>query len=461
MERHPDLLTKVPPQSTEVEQGVLGAILLDQDALIRVLDILQDQDFYQDAHRWIFRVMVDLFEDNAPIDVLTVSERLKKQERLDNIGGAAYLAELTEMIPTSAHVLHHAHIVREKSILRALIQSATTIVTESYEAAGDVDLVLDRAEQIIFEISQRRTAAGFANINTILKGSFKRIEQLYERKELVTGVATGFTDFDRRTSGLQPSDLIIIAGRPGMGKTSFALNIAQHVGTMAGRPVAVFSLEMSKEQLVTRMLCAQARVDSNNLRTGYLRRDDWPLLTKAAGELSEARIYIDDTPAQTSLDVRTKARRLKAELGDLALIVVDYLQLMQGRARSENRQQEISEITRALKGLAKELDVPVIGLSQLSRAVEQRRPPRPQLSDLRESGAIEQDADVVALIYRDDVYDEDSNDKGVAEIIIAKQRNGPTGVVRLSFQGQYTRFGNLADDNFYGGAAEPMGDEPF
>ena len=461
MERHPDLLTKVPPQSTEVEQGVLGAILLDQDALIRVLDILQDQDFYQDAHRWIFRVMVDLFEDNAPIDVLTVSERLKKQERLDNIGGAAYLAELTEMIPTSAHVLHHAHIVREKSILRALIQSATTIVTESYEAAGDVDLVLDRAEQIIFEISQRRTAAGFSNINTILKGSFKRIEQLYERKELVTGVATGFTDFDRRTSGLQPSDLIIIAGRPGMGKTSFALNIAQHVGTMAGRPVAVFSLEMSKEQLVTRMLCAQARVDSNNLRTGYLRRDDWPLLTKAAGELSEARIYIDDTPAQTSLDVRTKARRLKAELGDLALIVVDYLQLMQGRARSENRQQEISEITRALKGLAKELDVPVIGLSQLSRAVEQRRPPRPQLSDLRESGAIEQDADVVALIYRDDVYDEDSNDKGVAEIIIAKQRNGPTGVVRLSFQGQYTRFGNLADDNFYGGAAEPMGDEPF
>ena len=461
MERHPDLLTKVPPQSTEVEQGVLGAILLDQDALIRVLDILHEQDFYQDAHRWIFRAMVDLFEDNAPIDVLTVSERLKKQERLDNIGGAAYLAELTEMIPTSAHVLHHAHIVREKSILRALIQSATTIVTESYESAGDVDLVLDRAEQIIFEISQRRTAVGFANINTILKGSFKRIEQLYERKELVTGVATGFTDFDRRTSGLQPSDLIIIAGRPGMGKTSFALNMAQHVGTFVGRPVAIFSLEMSKEQLVTRMLCAQARVDSNNLRTGYLRRDDWPLLTKAAGELSEARIYIDDTPAQTSLDVRTKARRLKAELGDLALIVVDYLQLMQGRGRTENRQQEISEITRALKGLAKELDVPVIGLSQLSRAVEQRRPPRPQLSDLRESGAIEQDADVVALIYRDEVYDEDSNDKGVAEIIIAKQRNGPTGVVRLSFQGQYTRFGNLADDQFYGGADEPAGDEPF
>jgi replicative DNA helicase len=461
MERHPDLLSKLPPQSIEVEQGVLGAILLDQEALIRVLDILHEQDFYQDGHRWIFRVMVDLFEDNAPIDVLTVSERLKKQERLDNIGGSAYLAELTEMIPTAAHVLHHAHIVREKSILRALIQSATTIVAESYEAAGDVDVLLDRAEQIIFEISQRRTSVGFANINSILKGSFKRIEQLYERKELVTGVPTGFTDFDRRTSGLQPSDLIIIAGRPGMGKTSFALNIAQHVGTLVGRPVAVFSLEMSKEQLVTRMLCAQARVDSNNLRTGYLRRDDWPLLTKAAGELSEARIYIDDTPAQTSLDVRTKSRRLKAELGDLSLIIVDYLQLMQGRARTENRQQEIAEITRALKGLAKELEVPVIGLSQLSRAVEQRRPPRPQLSDLRESGAIEQDADVVALIYRDEVYDEETNEKGVAEIIIAKQRNGPTGVVRLSFQGQFTRFGNLADDHFYGGAGESAGDEPF
>ena len=379
MERHPDLLTKLPPQSVEVEQGVLGAILLDQEALIRVLDILHEQDFYQDAHRSIFRTMVDLFEDNAPIDVLTVAEQLRKQECLDQVGGAAYLAELTEMIPTSAHVLHHAHIVREKSILRALIQSATKIVAESYEEAGDVDVVLDRAEQIIFEISQRRTAVGFTNINAILKGSFKRIEQLYERKELVTGVPTGFTDLDRRTSGLQPSDLIIIAGRPGMGKTAFSLNIAQHVGTFVGRPVAIFSLEMSKEQLVTRMLCAQARVDSNNLRTGYLRRDDWPLLTKAAGELSEARIYIDDTPAQTSLDIRTKARRLKAELGDLALIVVDYLQLMQGRARSENRQQEISEITRALKGLAKELDVPVIGLSQLSRAVEQRRPPRPQL----------------------------------------------------------------------------------
>lgn len=456
-----DTLPKLPSQSVEVEQGVLGAILLDQEALVRVLDVLQEQDFYQSAHRWIFSVMIDLFEDNTPIDVLTVAERLKKQERLESVGGAAYLAELAEMIPTAAHVLYHAHIVREKSILRALIQSATTIVTESYEDAGDIDLLLDRAEQIIFEISQRRTAVGFANINQVLKGSFKRIEQLYERKERVTGVPTGFTELDGKTSGMQPSDLIIVAGRPGMGKTAFSLNIAQHVGTRVGRPVAIFSLEMSKEQLVTRMLCAEAKVDATKLRTGFLHRDDWPRLTKAAGTLSEARIYIDDTPAQTSLDVRTKSRRLKAELGDLSLIIVDYLQLMQGRARSENRQQEISEITRSLKGLAKELDVPVIGLSQLSRAVEQRRPPRPQLSDLRESGAIEQDADVVALIYRDEVYDEETTDKGVAEIIIAKQRNGPTGVVRLQFQGEFTRFGNLADDGYYSDYGDAQADEPF
>ncbi len=455
-----DTLPKLPPQNIKVEQGVLGAILLDHEALVRVLDVLQEQDFYQSAHRWIFSVMVDLFEDNTPIDVLTVSERLKKQERLESIGGAAYLAELVEMIPTSAHVLYHAHIVREKAILRALIQSATTIVTESYEDSGDIDLLLDRAEQIIFEISQRRATAGFSNINTVLKGSFKRIEQLYERKERVTGVPMGFTELDGKTSGMQPSDLIIVAGRPGMGKTAFSLNVAQHVGTRVGRPVAIFSLEMSKEQLVTRMLCAEARVEATKLRTGFLHRDDWPRLTKAAGTLSEARIYIDDTPAQTSLDIRTKSRRLKAELGDLSLIIVDYLQLMQGRARSENRQQEISEITRSLKGLAKELDVPVMGLSQLSRAVEQRRPPRPQLSDLRESGAIEQDADVVALIYRDEIYDEETTDKGVAEIIIAKQRNGPTGVIRLQFQGEFTRFSNL-EEAHYSDYSDAQADDPF
>ncbi len=448
MEGRQGLLHKLPPQSTEVEQSVLGAILLEHEALVKVLEVLDERDFYQEIHRWIFQAMVELFEENVPIDVITVSERLKKKDRLEAVGGSAYLAELSEMVPTAAHVWHHANIVREKAILRTLIHSATTIVTESYEDTDDVDLLLDRAEQVIFEISQRRATSGFSNINTILKGSFKRIEQLYERKELITGVPTGFADFDRRTAGLQPSDLIIIAGRPGMGKTALGLNIAQHVGVRVGRPVAIFSLEMSKDQLVTRMLCAEARVDSAKLRTGFLSRDDWPLLTRAAGTLSEARIYIDDAPAQTSLDIRTKTRRLRAELGDLALVVVDYLQLMQGRARAENRQQEVSEMTRALKALAKELEVPVVALSQLSRAVEQRRPPRPQLSDLRESGAIEQDADVVALIYRDDVYDEESLEKGVAEIILAKQRNGPTGTVKLAFHGEHTRFENLESRDF-------------
>ena len=444
-----DALQKLPPQSVEMEQSVLGAILQDNHALVRVLEILQERDFYQDAHRWIFQTMIDLFQDNVPIDVLTVSERLRKKGRFEAAGGAAYLVDLVEMIPTAAHVMYHAQVVREKAILRALIQTATTIVTESYEDAEDVDTLLDRAEQAIFEIGQRKTAAGFVRINTLLTGTFRRIEQLSERKELVTGIPTGFKDFDSRTAGLQPSDLIIIAGRPGIGKSTFGLNIAEHVGVRVRRPVAIFSLEMSKEQLVIRFLCSQAKVDSSKLRTGFLSREDWPILTKAAGILSEAPIYIDDAPAQSALDIRAKARRLRAEVGDLALVIVDYLQLMQARGRTENRQQEISGITRSLKALAKELNVPVIALSQLSRAVEQRKPPKPQLSDLRESGAIEQDADVVALIYRDEVYNpEDSAEKGVAEINIAKQRNGPTGVVRLTFRGEFTRFENLAESGF-------------
>jgi len=444
-----DALQKLPPQSVEMEQSVLGAILQDNHALVRVLEILQERDFYQDAHRWIFQTMIDLFQDNVPIDVLTVSERLRKKGRFEAAGGAAYLVDLVEMVPTAAHVMYHAQVVREKAILRALIQTATTIVTESYEDAEDVDMLLDRAEQAIFEIGQRKTAAGFVRINTLLTGTFRRIEQLSERKELVTGIPTGFKDFDSRTAGLQPSDLIIIAGRPGIGKSTFGLNIAEHVGVRVRRPVAIFSLEMSKEQLVIRFLCSQAKVDSSKLRTGFLSREDWPILTKAAGILSEAPIYIDDAPAQSALDIRAKARRLRAEVGDLALVIVDYLQLMQARGRTENRQQEISGITRSLKALAKELNVPVIALSQLSRAVEQRKPPKPQLSDLRESGAIEQDADVVALIYRDEVYNpEDSAEKGVAEINIAKQRNGPTGVVRLAFRGEFTRFENLAESGF-------------
>jgi replicative DNA helicase len=448
MDGQPGFLHKLPPQSVELEQGVLGAILLENEALMRVMDILNERDFYQEGHRWIFQTMLALFEENIPIDLLTVTERLRKNERLEQAGGASYLTELVERVPTAANVVYHARMVRDKAVLRGLIQTATAIVTDSYEDTEDVDTLLDRAEQAIFEISERKSTVGFTNINSILKDSFKHIEQLYERKELITGVPTGFTDFDRRTAGLQPSDLIIIAGRPSMGKTALGLNIAQHVGVHVGRPVAIFSLEMAKEQLVMRMLCAEARIDSSSLRTGFLSREDWPRLTKAAGTLSEARIHIDDTPSQTSLDVRAKARRLRAELGDLALIIVDYLQLMQGRARIESRQQEISEITRSLKALAKELNVPVVALSQLSRAVEQRQQRRPQLSDLRESGAIEQDADVVVLIYRDEVYDPDSEYKGQAEIIIGKQRNGPIGTVQLAFRGEYTRFENLSRENF-------------
>lgn len=438
MNGQPVSLHKLPPQSLEMEQGVLGAILQDGQALLKILEVVDERDFYQDAHRWIFRATIELFQENIPIDVLTVAERLRRRDRYDAAGGAAYLAELVEMVPTSAHVVHHARIVREKAVTRALIQTATTIVSESYEESDDVDVLLDRAEQAIFEISQRRGLTGFVDLNTILKVSFKKIEQLYERKEMITGVASGFADLDRYTAGFQPSDLIIVAGRPGMGKTALCLNIAQHVGVHVRRPVAIFSLEMSKEQLAERMLCSKAQVDSSKLRTGFLRHEDWPILINAANDLSEAPIYIDDSAAQSALDIRAKARRLQAEVGDLSLVIVDYLQLMQGRGRSENRQQEISEITRSLKALAKELSVPVIALSQLSRAAEQRK--RPQLSDLRESGAIEQDADVVALLYRDEVYNEESADKGLAEIIIAKQRNGPTGVIKLTFRGEFARF---------------------
>ncbi len=437
-----DVLRKLPPQSVEMEQSVLGAILQDNQALVRVLDLLQERDFYQEAHRWIFQAMIDLFQANAPIDLLTVGDRLRRKGRYESSGGPPYLAELVNAVPTAAHVLHHAQIVREKAILRALIHTSTTIITDSYEDAEDADTLVDRAEQAILQIAQRKTTVGFVHINAILKGSFKRLEQLSERKELVTGLPTGFTDFDRQTAGLQPSDLIIIAGRPGMGKTAFCLNIAEHVGVLVKRPVAIFSLEMSKEQLVVRFLCSKARVDSAKLRTGYLGQGDWSTLTDAAAVLAGAPIYIDDIPAQSALDIRAKSRRLQAELGDLSLIIVDYLQLMETRGRTESRQQEISGITRSLKALAKELNVPVIALSQLSRAVEQRKPPKPQLSDLRESGAIEQDADVVALIYRDDVYHEDSQEKGVAEINIAKQRNGPTGTVKLLFRGEFTRFDN-------------------
>ena len=443
-------LQKLPPQNVEMEQSILGAILQNNDAIVRLADTLQEEDFYHDAHKWLYRAMLDLFQENVPIDVLTVNEWLKKKDRLDTIGGPAYLAELVELVPTAAHIDYHARVVREKSILRALIRTATSIVTDSYEADEDVAALLDRAERAILEISQGKATSGFVDLQNVLKDSFRQLETLSARKEPITGLPTGFGDLDRQTAGLQSSDLIVIAGRPSMGKTTLALNIAAHAGMRTGKPIAVFSLEMSKEQLALRMLCAQAQVDSAKLRTGFLAGSDWSQLTTAAGDLSgQAHIYIDDTPMQTALDIRAKARRLRSEQGDLGLVIIDYLQLMQGRSRAENRQQEISDITRALKALARELHVPVVALSQLSRAVEQRRPPKPQLSDLRESGAIEQDADVVALLYRDEVYNEDSDERGVAEVNIAKHRNGPTGTLRLAFRGEFTRFDNLARQGDY------------
>ena len=443
-------LQKLPPQNVEMEQSILGAILQNNEAIIRLADTLQEEDFYHGAHRLLYRAMLDLFQENIPIDVLSVNEWLKKKDRLDAIGGPAYLAELVELVPTAAHVDYHAHVVREKSILRALIHTATNIVLECHEGDEDVGMLLDRAERSILEISQGKATAGFSKLHAVLQDSFRQLEKLSERKDPITGLPTGFNDLDRQTAGLQPSDLIIIAGRPSMGKTTLALNIASHAAMQTGKPIAIFSLEMSKEQLALRMLCAEARVDSAKLRTGFLSGDNWKSLTDAAGDLSNRdNIYIDDTPMQTALDIRAKARRLRSEQGDLGLVIVDYLQLMQGRSRAENRQQEISDITRALKALARELNVPVVALSQLSRAVEQRKPAKPQLSDLRESGAIEQDADVVAMLYRDEVYDEDTDERGVAEVNIAKHRNGPTGTLRLAFRGEFTRFDNLARQGDY------------
>jgi replicative DNA helicase len=438
-------LHKVPPQNLDAEQSVLGGILLDNMALNAVLEVLDQSDFYSDAHRRIFSAIVDLSNRSEPCDLITLSNILKDQKRIEQVGGTAYLSSLVDNVASAANIAYYAKIIKEKSVLRRLIGTATEILNKSYDAGSDVDSVLDEAEHAIFEISENKIRPSFFPMRTIIKESFKTIERLYANKELITGVATGFDKLDEITSGLQNSDLIIIAGRPSMGKTAFALNIAQYAALEMGVPVAIFSLEMAREQLATRMLAAEARVDSQRLRKGFLGETDWPKLTTAAGRLSDAPIYIDDTPAITSIEMKAKARRLKAESG-LGLIVLDYLQLMRGSAFKDSREQEISEISRSLKALAKELSLPVIALSQLNRKVEDRTNRRPQMADLRESGAIEQDADVIAFIYRDEVYNhsEDNPEKGIAEIIIGKQRNGPTGTVKLAFQEKYTRFENLA-----------------
>jgi replicative DNA helicase len=438
-------LHKLPPQHIEAEQCVLGAILLENDALLKALELLKPTHFYRDSHRKIFEVILDLFERTEPIDLLTVTESLRRRGQLDAMGGSAYVATLLETVPTAANIRYHARMVREKAILRSLINVSTEVIAECYEHTEDVEELLDRAERLIFEISEQRVNAAFTGLKELLKDSIRYTEQLYERHELITGLPSGFRDFDQITAGLQPSDLIIVAARPGMGKTAFALNIARNVGMRMRDPrqaVAVFSLEMSKEQLALRMLCAEARIDSSRLRRGYLDKQEWGRLVNAANDLSDVPVFIDDSPGLSALDIRAKARRLQAEHG-LSLIIVDYLQLLRGRGRVENRQQEISEISRSLKALAKELKVPVVALSQLSRAVEQRGDRMPQLADLRESGAIEQDADLIVFIYRDEVYNKETKDKGIAKIIVGKQRNGPTGDVDLAFLKEYARFETL------------------
>ncbi|GAB4273608.1 MAG: replicative DNA helicase [Deferrisomatales bacterium] len=435
--------SRVPPHSLEAESGVLGAILLNNDALPYVTEVLDRDDFYRSGHRILYDAILDLAERGAPIDLLTVTEALRQKNLLEKAGGAAYVAALTASVPSVANAQHYAQIVRERAVLRKLIWVSTEIASEGYDAHTEVEEYLDKAEKAIFEVTARKVRPSFVRVKDILRDAFTKIEELYERKDLVTGVPTGYHDLDQLTAGLQPSDLIIIAGRPGMGKTSFVLNIAQYGAIEAGVPVGFFSLEMSKEQLVMRMLCAEAKVDSHRLRRGMLRDSDWPKLTRAAGALAEAPIYIDDTAGISTLELRAKSRRLKSEAG-LGLIIVDYLQLMRARGSYDVREQEISEISRSLKGLAKELDVPVIALSQLNRGVESRSDKRPMISDLRESGAIEQDADVIMFIYRDEVYHKDTEEKGIAEIIVGKQRNGPTDTVKLAFLSEFTSFENLA-----------------
>ena len=437
------MLRRVPPQSLEAEESVLGGVLLDNTAIDRVLEFVRPDDFYREAHRRIFRAMLTLAERNEPADLVTLSETLRQRGELQDVGGASYLAELAERVPTAANVVHYARIVREKAILRSLISTATEIVTKGYEDSRDVKDLLDRAEQSIFSISEREVRPAFVRMDTLMTDTFKIVEKLHSQKQAVTGVTTGFTDLDRITAGLQPSDLIIIAARPSMGKTAFALNIAANAALRSGTGVAVFSLEMSKEQLALRMLCAEARVDLSRVRTGHLAPGELGELAQSAHVLISTPVYIDDTPAITVLELRAKARRLwRDPQSKLGLILVDYLQLMRGSENKDNREQEISEISRSLKALAKELHVPVIALSQLNRQVENRTPPVPRLSDLRESGAIEQDADVIMFIYRDEAYNDDSDRKGLADIIVAKQRNGPVGKVELAFLREYTRFEN-------------------
>ncbi|MGE7186341.1 replicative DNA helicase [Peribacillus sp. NPDC006672] len=447
---------RVPPQNIEAEQAVLGAIFLEPSSLTVTSEVLIPEDFYRSSHQKIFNVMIKLNDEGKAVDLITVTEELAAAKNLEEVGGVSYLSELAGSVPTAANIEYYARIVEEKSLLRRLIRTATNIAQEGYSREDEVEELLGEAEKTIMEVAQRKNSGAFQNIKDVLVRTYDNIEVLTTRKGDVTGIPTGFAELDRMTAGFQRNDLIIVGARPSVGKTAFALNIAQNVATKTEENVAIFSLEMGAEQLVMRMLCAEGNINAQNLRTGSLTDEDWRKLTMAMGSLSNAGIYIDDTPGVRIGEIRSKCRRLKQEHG-LGMILIDYLQLIQGDGRSgDNRQQEVSEISRSLKALARELEVPVIALSQLSRGVEQRQDKRPMMSDIRESGSIEQDADIVAFLYRDDYYDKESENKNIIEIIIAKQRNGPVGTVSLAFVKEYNKFVNLErrfdDDSMSPGA---------
>ena len=434
---------KVPPHDLEAEQAVIGSMLTDKDAVISAIEVLSDTDFYREDNKIIYGAILNLYNKGEPIDIITLKSELTSLGKLEAIGGLEYLAELPEKVPTTANVDKYIKIVEEKSTLRTLIRTANELITLGYDPTQEVEDLMDNAEKKIFSVMQSRNQKGYSSMKDILVDTFIQLEELYNRKQHVTGVPTGFLDLDYKTAGLHGSDLILVAARPAMGKSAFALNIATNAAVRAKTPVAVFSLEMSKEQMANRILCSEALVDSNKVRTGKVEDDDWAKLAAASGILSEAQIFIDDTPGISIMEIRAKCRKMKLEK-DIGLVVIDYLQLVQGsNKRAGSREQEISEISRSLKILAKEINVPVIALSQLSRAPEQRPDHRPMLSDLRESGAIEQDADIVMFLYRDDYYNQDSEKKNVAEVILAKHRAGSTGTVELAWLGSYTKFANL------------------
>ncbi|QXE19257.1 replicative DNA helicase [Clostridium sp. 001] len=430
------------PHNIEAEQGVIGSMLIDKTSIVEAMEVLNTEDFYKDSHKVIFDSILDLYKKDTAVDIITLTENLKSRSKLEAAGGITYISELSGSIVSTANLKSYIKIVKDKSVLRKLIRASTKIIEESYKNQDDVVGTIDMAEKSIFDLSSNRKVSDFEPMNVVLERGFTEIERLFNDKGETTGVASGFRELDAKTSGFQKGDMVLVAARPSMGKTTFALNIAEYAALREGKKIAMFSLEMSKEQLAYKLLCSEAHVDMLNLRTGNLEDKDWENIARASGPLAAAKIFIDDTAGITIMEMRSKCRRLKMEHG-IDMIVVDYLQLMSGGKGSENRQQEVSEISRSIKALAKEMECPVIALSQLSRAPEARTDHRPMLSDLRESGSIEQDADIVMFLYRDEYYDKDTEDKNIAECIIAKQRNGPTGTVKLAWMGQFSKFGNL------------------